>query len=236
MKKILYFFGITFLFITFVNAKTIQTYYGYSFEEDMYKELIEIYGYNYIYFLNKEEYLYLKNSDLSNVKTITYEDTPVNLISPFSSYSTSYKTISLTNNNGYVTIKLTWKKDPKIRSYDVFAVRLQGLTYGNTISFKQYYTENGTTKVNTNATLKKFSNGFGESFLLSDKSNLECSITFYVNGTGKVYATYQHATSNISLNDSTNYTLSALGLGNVLLFNNRINDKYDKMAGINISI
>lgn len=53
MKKILYFFGITFLFITFVNAKTIQTYYGYSFEEDMYKELIEIYGYNYIYFLNK---------------------------------------------------------------------------------------------------------------------------------------------------------------------------------------
>lgn len=237
MKKILLYFSLLMFFcINSVFAKPIQTYNGLEIEEEKYNTLVNIYGFNYIYFITEEEYNLIKNNDLSKIEQVVYDDEPLSLIRPFSTYSTSYKTISLTNNNNVITVKLKWKKNPKVRSYDVLGVRLQGLTLENIISFKQYYTENGTTKVSTNATLKRFNNGFGESFLLSDKDNLECTVTFVVNGSGKIFATYQHATSSVSLNDSTNYTLSELGLGSVLLFNNGIGEKYDRMAGVNINI
>ena len=45
--------------------------------------------------------------------------------------------------------------------------------------------------------------------------------------TSNVYASYQHAVKNISLNDSMNYTFSYNGLGGVSLFNN--SSLFDKM-------
>lgn len=237
MKRILLYFSLLMFFcINPVFAKTIQTYNGLIIEEEKYNSLVNIYGFNYIYFITEEEYDLIKDNDLSKIEQVMYDDEPLSLIRPFSTYSTTYKTITLTNNNNVITVRLSWKKNPKIRSYDVVGVRLQGLTLGNTISFKQYYSENGTKKVSTNATLKRFNNGFGESFLLSNRDNLECTVTFVVSGSGKIFATYQHATSNVTLNDSTNYTLSELGLGSVLQFNNGIGEKYDRMSGVNISI
>lgn len=234
MKK-LFFFLFLFFCISPVFAKTFQTYYGIEIEEEKYNTLVEIYGYNYVNFMTKEEYGLIGNNDLSKViKTIYDEENTI--IRPFTTYSTSYKTIELINNNGVITTKLKWKKDPKIRSYDVLAVRLQGLSLGRILSFKQIYNYNGSMKVNTSSTQKTFNNGFGESFLLPKGENLESVVTFVVNGSGKVFATYQHATSNISLNESTNYSLSELGLGSVLLFNNGIGEKYDRMAGVNINI
>lgn len=235
MKK-LFFSLLIFFCISPVFAKTIQTYYGIEIEEEKYNTLVEIYGYNYINFITEDEYNMIGNSDLSKVTKTIYDEEDATIIRPFTTYSTSYKSINLINNNGVITLELKWKKDPKIRSYDVLAVRLQGLSLGRILSFKQIYSYNGSMKINTNATQKIFNNGFGESFLLPNGENLECVVTFVVSGSGKVFATYQHATSNISLNDSTNYTLSELGLGSVLLFNNGIGEKYDRMAGVNINI
>lgn len=42
--------------------------------------------------------------------------------------------------------------------------------------------------------------------------------------------------STVSLSDSTNYTISATGLGSVLQFANNIGNNYDRMNGVNISI
>lgn len=237
MKKIFFYFSLLiFFFVTPVYAKTIQTYYGLDIEEEKYNLLVNIYGSNYVNFMTEEEYNIIMTKDLSKVEKVTYDEKPSSFIVPFSTYSTSYKTINLINNNGLVTVELKWKKDPKIRSYDVLGVRLQNLSLNRVLSFRQVYNDNGTVKTSNEAFLKQYSNGFGETFLLSDKSNLECSVTFLVKGSGKVFATYQHAASKVSLSDSTNYTLSELGLGSVLLFNNEIGEKYDKMAGVNISI
>ncbi len=225
-----------FLCIDPVFAKSIRTYYGLEIEEEKYNKLIEIYGSNYVNFITEEEYNLIKENDLSKVETIIYEDGSLGLINPFAIHSTNYKSIELINNSNTITVKVKWKKYPKIRSYDVLVVRLDGPNLEKIVSFKQFYKDNGIIKVSTATTQKTFNNSFGESFLLSDKEVNECVSTFVINGSGKVFATYQHASSTVSLNDSTNYTLSEFGLGNVIQFNNGIGEKYDKMRGVNISI
>ena len=59
-------------------------------------------------------------------------------------------------------------------------------------------------------------------------------ISFQTKASGTVYASYQHAVKNISLNSSTNYVFSANGLGNVFLFND--NSLFDKMQGVSLNI
>lgn len=235
MKKIILFW-ILFFCVSPVFAKTVHTYYGIDIDEEKYNSLVDIYGENYVNFITKEEYGMIKDSDLSKVTKVVYDDEPISLIRPFATYSTSYKTINLINNNGVITIELKWKKDPKIRSYDVMAARFQGLSLRRIISFKQIYRENGSLLTSTYHNVKKLNNGFGNTFKLSNGTNLESMVTFIVDGSGKVFATYQHATSDISYSDANSYTLSNLGLGSVLLFNNGIGEKYDKMPGVNINV
>lgn len=47
-----------------------------------------------------------------------------------------------------------------------------------------------------------------------------------------VYGTYQHATSDLTLSQSQNYTFSSSGLGSVLKFANSVSSKYDGMKGV----
>lgn len=47
-----------------------------------------------------------------------------------------------------------------------------------------------------------------------------------------VYGTYQHATSDLTLSQSQNYTFSSSGLGGVLKFANSVSSKYDGMKGV----
>lgn len=236
MKKILLAFLLLFIGITTINAKSIQNYYNLEIEENYYNELCEIYGENYVYFLTKDEFNLIKNNDLSKVEKVIFSDNLPNLSRTLVTHTTNYKTLYLINNNGVITVQLKWKKDPVIRSHDVMGVRFQGVTLNSNVYFKQDYLENGVNKTNTSSTLKKFDNGLGVSFLLSDKTDLESYMTFSIKGTGKVYATYQHAASTVSLSDSTNYTISATGLGSVLQFANNIGNNYDRMNGVNISI
>ena len=52
----------------------------------------------------------------------------------------------------------------------------------------------------------------------------------------KVYGTYQHAKSSVSLSESQNYSFSSQGLGGVLKFNkDSIKNKYDGMNGVSLS-
>ena len=234
MKKIV--FGLLmFLVINSVNAKNIKTYNNLEIEEKKYDALIKIYGDNFINYMTEDEYNLIKDTQLTNAYKVTYDESFSNSFIPFSSYGTDYKLISLVNNNNVITVSLKWKRNPKVRSYDIFGVRFLGVTLSSNVYFRQNYTDNGV-KYDTNSVLKKFGTGFGESFLLSNKNNLESYITFSVNGTGTIFATYQHAISSISLNDSVNYTISPNGLGRVLLFNNVISKKYDQMPGVNIDV
>ena len=92
---------------------------------------------------------------------------------------------------------------------------------------------------NTSASYKPSSlgNGFGVSIkLLSSGNNMRITQTFRISGTGKLYASYQHATSNISLADSQKFNISNSGYGGVFLFDNLIRKYYDGMGGVDISV
>ncbi len=63
------------------------------------------------------------------------------------------------------------------------------------------------------------------------------AVQYYtVSKAGSVYASYQHAISNISLTNSKKYTISRQGYGGVLLFDSSVNSYYDGMSGVNISL
>ncbi len=60
---------------------------------------------------------------------------------------------------------------------------------------------------------------------------------FTVQNKGKVYASYQHAKQNISLEDSQKFNINYNGLGNVFYFNDlNIRNVYDVMSGVEITL
>ena len=141
-----------------------------------------------------------------------------------------------------------WKIIPATRSFDVIATRIINLDVINgTQGGKQFYTINGNTSYvnyNFNGTnINNQSNGFGISMNLindPDLSALELEITSSLEVTNYpaiIYASYQHATSSVTLAESKNYTLSYLGMGDVILFaNNSTAAKYDGMGGTDFYI
>lgn len=163
---------------------------------------------------------------------------------------TGYKRIVLSatktgSTTGFMSFVATWKKMPKVRSYDVIATRLSGATKVNgTQGGKQFYTANGTsTYVNyapNGTNINNQSNGFGISMNLVDNATkIECVITSSLTVTSSpfmVAASYQHATTDVSLATSKSYTLSSGGLGGVIKFSGNIGYWYDGMNGTYIHV
>ena len=163
---------------------------------------------------------------------------------------TGYKRIALSasrssSTTGYMNFVATWKKMPKVRSYDVIATRLSGATKVNgTQSGKQFYTANGANSyVSYSASgtnINNQSNGFGISMNLVDNAiKLECYINSALTLTSSsslVAASYQHATIDVSLTTSKSYTLASNGMGGVIKFSGNIGNYYDGMNGTYIYI
>lgn len=128
-----------------------------------------------------------------------------------------------------VSVTMTWKGDPTIKSYDVMGAYLENTQLVNNpkvVIGQTSYTD-----------IQKFNNGFGVSMLLPKyDSKPVANQTFRVNKGGTVYASYQHAMRNISLADSKNYTLSRAGYGGVFKFSGNASSIYDKMSGVSISL
>ncbi len=158
-------------------------------------------------------------------------------------YETNSKKIELiygtrSGNVNFIQFKNSWKTSPSKRSHDILAVR-----FTNSVSASSY-TVSGTqaayaattityTESSSSDHMQKFLNGAGLSMNLYDNYNpayellnIESTSNF---GT-YVYATYQHATQNISLTNSKSYTMSSSGLGEVL--NHTYASSYDGMQGV----
>ena len=68
-------------------------------------------------------------------------------------------------------------------------------------------------------------------------NSIIASTTFTFSGSGRVYGSYQHAKSSISLANANSYTIASNGLGQVFYFSNlNIRAKYDAMAGVFIDV
>lgn len=206
----------------------------------------------------------VKASEMENVK---YFKTVVNTITNYSQtyevtekefnnanemdlYSalhiTEYKKISISKlSTGNISLKLEWEKNPAVRSYDVIALRGEGVSFNSaTLDGKQIYIKNGNQETinytkNSNNT-QIFENGVGISMNLVDgatKYILRLNIQYTKeNNNATIYGSYQHSQRNITLNQSKHYILSSSGLGNVLAFDSTVKSYFDGMGGVFINV
>ncbi len=237
MKKI---FTILIFILFPINIKASNDFYtnqnGVVFSEDEYNFLSKVYWEGIQEYTTIEEYNnYFKDKSIveSEIETIVYS--PINLFS--TTHSTNSKTITIqkasTSNYTIIYVTVEWKKSPVTRSYDVIGANLSSINLLNIIETSVYYDNNKTSS--NNYVIK--SNGFGVSIKLpSSGSNIKIIQSYSLSGNGTIYASYQHAKSNITLTNSQKYSISNSGLGNVFLFDSSISSIYDGMKGVSIEI
>lgn len=198
--------------------------------------------------VSEEDY---KNSPNKSLKLITPMSTGSDYV------ETTYKKITLDVTFGtsyttkYVTLTNVWKQIPVVKTFDVLAVapgsssisfNLNGHRSGyqkwdgNTIN---YSSSSGNWKlVNGNGIFKK-GLGLSQNLVDATTTTLSNSITVvFVTGdiSFTVRGSYQHATSDLSLAQSQNYTLGTDGMGGLIKFNSSIWSKYDNTPGLEATL
>lgn len=244
-KKIIIFsiFAFMSLFI-FTNVFALNdTYYrnnnSVEFTEKEYNYFYEIYGIEYIDNMTQEEYNWYSDLNINNneLEMSTYYDVPVSVMDN-TSHATASKKITLTKSCSTakctIMTNVKWLVNPVIRSYDVIGVRFDGVSLSESTISTQVKSSAGTSSFDN---LKLYTNGFGVSVKLpSDATNIIIDQKFYTTTSGRIYASYQHVTSNVTLATSKLYTISSSGYGGVFNFYGAALDKYDGMGGVNISL
>ena len=165
-------------------------------------------------------------------------------------HTTSYKNIQISatkisTNNYLVDVTNDWLITPKVKSYDVIAMRTDDATISTgTQNGIQLYTNSSTTgnvRYSYNGTnMVLSSNGFGISMNLVDAATgFTCQIEAIVTATSqwaKVYGSYQHAMTAVTLAKSKSYTISHNGYGKVINFATAVQNDYDNMQGVSIEL
>lgn len=238
MKKILK------LFILIASVVCVQTYAkennyyindnNVSFSKEQYEYFTAMFYDGYQNLITQEEF---NTYDEAEMKAENVETKYVNSISPLSTlHETTAKQLKISksvSSTAKISVVLTWKGTPKVKSYDVIGSYLEGVSsIGNVITRLSY----GGGSYDSNE-IKSFNNGFGVSIKLpSSGSNIIVSQSFSTTLGGTVYASYQYATSSISLASSKYYTISKSGYGKVFSFYNNMSSKYDGMGGVYIDV
>lgn len=185
--------------------------------------------------VSKEEATNAANSNISTIATY---------------HTTSYKNIEIMTthiggNSYYVHLINDWLITPRVKSYDVIAMRFEDATISSgSQNGTQLYTVNGVSSGieyaynGTNMVLS--SNGFGISMNLVDAaSGFTCEIQAIVTATSQwatAYGSYQHAMTAVTLAKSKSYTISHNGYGKVINFATAVQNDYDNMQGVSIEL
>lgn len=185
--------------------------------------------------VSKEEAINAANNNISTIATY---------------HTTSYKNIEISaskisTNRYFVELINDWLITPRVKSYDVIAMRVEDATISSgTQNGTQLYTVNGISDGidyaynGTNMVLS--SNGFGISMNLVDAAS---GFTNYIEATvtatsqwAKIYGSYQHAMTAVTLAKSKSYTISHNGYGKVINFATAVQNDYDNMQGVSIEL
>jgi len=234
--------------ISEVKAENV-TYFtsnnGIQLTEKEYNLFVELYGEKYTYNLTQEQYDFVNNKlDINNKEvetnvTIDKVENPFEkysaIISPKSTYiQTAYKKLAISKacsgGSCNMVVVLQWLQSPAVRSYDVMGIRHTGtVNVPGTIL----------TMVETNeptvycGSYKFTDDGFGCSIKLSETaSSIYITQAFVATGTGRIYASYQHATTVVSKLTSQKYNINAGGYGSVFDFYGTAQGIYDDMPGV----
>jgi len=197
--------------------------------------------------VSEEEYL---NSDLS--KEVLANDVILSLMSSGNTgqptHETTYKKIKISVvhsslSDKAVTLTNEWKQLPAIRSYDVLAIIPYNNSGGTMVSTKSGYQKWDGNTINyssSSGNFKTSNGGVGLSQKLESgaSTSITNSLTVYFLNSGNPFTargSYQHATSNITLSQSQNYTLSSSGMGGVISFNSSVASYFDDTQGVQIT-
>lgn len=190
------------------------------------------------------------NKEVSETEAMMLANLPKTTLSNSWETSTKKITIKVVLGASISTKRITlinkWLSLPKVRSFDVLAIRPSAASislldsefdaaqnYDNKSINYSFYGDN--TKKLTGWTTGQ--GGIGTSMNIVDDVSTSLSNSMAITLlTGAlpftVYGTYQHATSDLTLSQSQNYTFSSSGLGGVLKFANSVSSKYDGMKGV----
>lgn len=241
MKKILLIIMLILLYGTKVNAKEIfyTNDYNVSFSKEEYEFISNFIFDGYQKTMNQLEFDEMFSDINANyeINSVQYESKPPLMTTSNSVHETASKILTLKSSCNEVNCRISiinnWKKAPVIRSYDVIGARIENIPLPTSIITKL---QSGTKETDIYEK-QNFKNGFGVSVKLpSENNNIIITQTFSVEKGGRVYASYQHAKSNVTLSESKKYTISSSGYGGVFQFDSFVRDKYDKMQGVYIDV
>lgn len=214
---------------------------GVELNHDEYEFFSEFYSENYINHLTMETYneFYDLNLIDKKIETETRVDNIIadNIVTPYSSlHETNSKLIKLSkvcSSICKVSILVQWKKSPNIRSYDLVGIYLENTSFDN-VSYAHLYNDGNLVE---SKETRKESNGISTTFKLPTSGNkIEIVQTINVLKQGKLYASYQHAKSNITLANSRKFEFSKYGYGSVFKFDTAVRSYYDAMQGVNFEL
>lgn len=214
---------------------------GVELTEKEFAFVNEFYGEGFFENMTYDDYIWISDLDINNrdveIKNI-YDYNFNNGIMRSPSYSTNSKKLSISkacsSNVCTIITNLSWLTNPTIRSYDLIGVRFYNTSLNNNTVTTKVMSSKGTEYSSNN---KFLTNGFGTSVKLpSDATNIIVQQKLFTQPGGIVYASYQHATTNISLQTSLNYTMGTGGYGNVFLFYGGADNYFDAMGGVSIEL
>ena len=223
------------------QSDTITNKSGVVIPIDKYNALASIYSSNFMNYMTQDQYDIIKDKDLSKVEIVetTDADIPNNGISTCATeHTTESKSLTIINNSGYITMTLSWLKVPYIKKYDVMAFRKNSsVNFTSSYSYRQYYVANNSLNLSVTKYGQNFDNGVGATFKVQNGTNHEMELSVDATGSGRIYGSYQHAShSSATLENAMDYTLSGSGYGGVILFNPKIESKFDAMGGVYLTI
>ena len=215
--------------IYYVNENNV------SFTKEQYDYFTVMFYDGYQDFITQEEFNSYEGLEMKK------EDVKVKYFNEIMPLSTIHETtakqlkISTSKSSSFakVAVVLTWKNNPTVRSYDLMGAYLEDIELHGNVTTKVSYSNS---TFNSNE-IQNFYNGFGVSIKLpSTGNNIVVSQSFETTLGGTIYASYQHATSNISLATSKKYSVSLSGYGNVFLFDTSVKNYFDQMGGVDIDV
>lgn len=228
------------LFVNTVNAK--EVYYennnGVQLTQEEYDFLQNFYWTTYPDTMTEEMYSEFIESNIMNgeieTKKIYFGG---DYLARGTFFQDSYRSLGISKSCDssycYVSAVLEWLSVPYIKSYDVMGAYLDGTTLVDS----PLTTVSSTTGGYGHTAIKTESDGFGASFLLPTSGRTYIiGQNFTVTRGGHVYASYQHAMSNTTLNVSQNFSISYAGYGGVFNFGSNAQLVYDQMNGVDISV
>ena len=220
MKKLLFVIAIAFFYMGITSVHASEVYYtnvnNISFTKEEYDFVSKILWDGYQENMTLEEYdIILSNGISENIQINKY----LPIMPLDTSHTTNAKSLVIAKSAfpsyALITVTLRWLGDPATRSYDIMGAYLDGVSLASSVSTRL----SSSSSAYNSTYIKSDSNGFGVSIKLPDyDSNIILTQSYRVNGTGNVFASYQHAKYSISLNNSQKYTISNNGSGKVFLF------------------